>query len=132
VFGAPVADPDHARNAIRAALAMQRALDAFNARRSVAGHPPVRIGIGIHTGEVTAGNVGVESHKVEYTVLGDTVNLASRIEGLTKEMAAEILVTDATLGAAGDGIEAEPMREMVVRGRSARVNTFAVHGLRGR
>ena len=129
VFGAPVDDREHARNALRAALGMRAALVAFNAGRASAGKAPVRIGIGIHTGEVIAGNVGVDSHKIKYTVLGDTVNLASRIEGLTKELGVDILATSATIDAAGSGIEADPFPEAPVRGRSAPVRLFGVKGL---
>ena len=130
VFGAPLDDPQHARNALRAALSMRQALSAFNAGRASAGKEPVRIGIGIHTGEVIAGNVGVDSHKVEYTVLGDTVNLASRIESMTKELGADVLATSATIEAAGEGVMAQPFPQTPIRGRSAPVQLFGVTGLR--
>ena len=130
VFGAPLADAAHARNAVSAALAMQEALEVFNAGRTSAGRNPIRIGIGIHTGNVVAGNVGVDSHKVEYTVLGDTVNLASRIESLTKELHADILITEATGTAAGEDFLYDAAREVSIRGKSAPVGTLTVRGRR--
>ena len=130
VFGAPVAHPDHARRAVEAALGMRAALADFNGARTARGEGPIRIGVGVHTGEVTAGAVGCEEHKVEYTVLGDVVNLASRIEGLTKELGADILVSEATRDAVGDELDARPMPPTEVRGKSEPVRTFAVDGLR--
>lgn len=95
VFGAPVASEDHADKAIAAAIAMQDRLKIINQQKQNEPFPPIQIGIGIHTGEVIAGNLG-NSKKLEYTVIGETVNLASRIEGLTKAYKANILVSDET------------------------------------
>jgi class 3 adenylate cyclase len=126
VFGAPLADAAHARHAVLAALEMRGALELFNAGRAAKGQPPIRIGMGLHSGTVTAGNVGWASHKLEYTVLGDTVNLASRIEGLTKEFGVDLLASEATVLAAGAGVRARVMPEVQVKGKSAPVRTFAV------
>jgi class 3 adenylate cyclase/CHASE2 domain-containing sensor protein len=100
VFGAPLDDPDHARHAVGSACAMQQTLEQLNQRWRTAGLAPLRIGIGIHTGEVFAGNVG-GAGKVKYAVVGDTVNLASRVEGLNKELGTTTLMTEATYYAAG-------------------------------
>jgi class 3 adenylate cyclase len=126
VFGAPLADAAHARRAVLAALEMRVALERFNAGRAARGLPPIRIGMGLHSGPVTAGNVGSASHKLEYTVLGDTVNLASRIEGLTKDFGVDILASEATVLAAGEGVHARAMPEVRVKGKSTPVRTFAV------
>lgn len=92
LFGVPDKTENHAEMAVRAALGMRRALEEFNALRSSRGEPPVRIGIGIHTGKLVSGNIGARE-RMEYTVIGDTVNVASRIESQTKLLGACILVS---------------------------------------
>jgi len=87
-------DDEHADGALRASLAMRERLVAFNARRVAAGKMPIDIGIGLHRGEVVMGAVGF-SARIDSTVIGDAVNLASRVEGLTKQYGVDILVTDA-------------------------------------
>jgi len=112
IFGAPLEDQRAAANAVAAAREMLRALAADNV-----GSPwPIRIGIGIHLGETVAGTVGSPRRK-EYTVIGDTVNLAARLESLNKEMGSELLVSDAVRAAAGDALgEAHSLGPVTVRG----------------
>ena len=93
VFGVPLKTADHADRAVQAALDMRRNLEELNSRRALLGKTPFRHGIGIHTGPVLAGNTGSED-RLSYALIGDTVNLASRIEGLTKTLQWDILVSD--------------------------------------
>jgi adenylate cyclase len=112
IFGAPLDDPLEAANAVLAAREMLSAIGASNA-----GDPwPIRLGIGIHIGQAVAGTVGSPRRK-EYTVIGDTVNLASRLESLNKEVGSQLIVSDAVREAAGDAIgEASPLGPVSVRG----------------
>jgi adenylate cyclase len=95
-WNAPLPQPDHAERALRCALEMCGRLDQLNAAWAAAGRPVLEIGIGINTGQVLVGNIGAEGKKMDYTVIGDQVNLCSRIEGLTKELQSRILVAEST------------------------------------
>jgi adenylate cyclase len=129
VFGAPLDDPAHARHAIESALAMQETLAGLNRRWEAEGLPSLRMGLGIHTGEVFAGNVG-RAGKVKYSVVGDTVNLASRVEGLNKEMGTTMLVTEATYRAAGPDLVVKDRGPISVKGRAEPVRVYEVIGLK--
>jgi adenylate cyclase len=97
LFGAPIADPDAARCAVAAAREMLEAMARDNA-----GHEwPLQVGIGIHMGDVVAGNVGSPRRK-EYTVIGDTVNFAARLETLNKEFGSQLLISAAVREALGE------------------------------
>lgn len=112
IFGAPIEDPLEAANAVAAAREMLSAIEASNA-----GDPwPIRLGIGIHIGQTVAGTVGSPRRK-EYTVIGDTVNLASRLESLNKEVGSQLVVSDAVREAAGEAVgKALPLGPVPVRG----------------
>lgn len=123
-WNVPDRDPDHAIKAVRAARDMLRALDEYNEDRAREGLAPLRIGIGIHTGPVAAGMLG--GGQSEYTVIGDAVNVASRVEGLTKSLGAEILITEPTRLACGDRFAGRELAREEIRGRREPVLLFSV------
>ena len=124
-WNVPDRDPDHARKAVRAAQDMLRALAELNAQRATVELPPIRIGIGIHTGSVAAGMLGGAGQS-EYTIIGDPVNVASRIEALTKTLGVEILVSEATWSLCGDRVQGRRLAAEEIRGRKEPVVLFAV------
>jgi adenylate cyclase len=120
IFGAPIDDPLEAANAVEAAREMLSAIEASNADDAW----PIRLGIGIHIGQAVAGTVGSPRRK-EYTVIGDTVNLASRLESLNKEVGSQLVVSDAVREAAGDAVgEALPLGPLAVRGYAEPVTVW--------
>ena len=125
VFGAPMPAADHAERAVRAAIDMRAGLEEFNASRAAAGKPPLRHGIGIHTGTVLAGSVG-GADRLSYALVGDAVNLASRIQDLTKAAGADILISATTRGALDGALALTALPAVRVKGRSAEVEVFAV------
>ncbi|HEU4708027.1 MAG TPA: adenylate/guanylate cyclase domain-containing protein, partial [Methylophilaceae bacterium] len=94
-WGAPLHDPDHAKHALSAAMEMVRNLDELQARFKAKGWPEINIGVGLNTGVMTVGNMGSE-FRMAYTVMGDAVNLGSRLEGLTKNYGVHIIVSEFT------------------------------------
>src|SRR5262249_49400029 len=94
-FGVPLASGRHADEAVAAAGEMTAALDELNQRSRIGGLPELRMGVGIHTGVVFAGEVGADVRSA-YTVIGDAVNVAARIEGLNKELGTQILISRET------------------------------------
>ena len=124
VFGVPEPSPIDAANAIAAALAMLKAVSAWNTRRAGKGLPYINLGIGIHYGEVFAGAVG-DHTRLEFTILGDSVNVAERVERLSRQLKSSLVITDAVFEAAkverDDWEEMPPMR---VKGRIGAVRIF--------
>jgi adenylate cyclase len=115
-FGAPVPAADHAVRAVLCALSMQRSLGEMNAARAGRGEPPLRMGVGLHSGPVVLGDIGAPSRR-EYTAVGDTVNVAARIEELTRTHGFAVLVSDETRRLAGEAFPFEPVSPLPVRGK---------------
>jgi len=124
-FGAPIPDADHAANAVDCALAMIDELGALNAVRAARGAPPLKIGVGLHTGVAVVGDIGSPQHRLDYTAIGDTVNVAARIEGLTKAAGVPVLVSAATRARAGAGYAFRAFEPMGIRGKTEPMATFA-------
>jgi adenylate cyclase len=127
VFGAHAPNPWQVNDAVHAALAMQEALAEHNAARAAASGPPLRVGIGIHTGPAVAGVLGSRT-LMEFTVIGGTVNLAARVERLTRTHDAAILVTDAVRTRLDPRFQLRPMPATPVRGVGEPVATWEVVG----
>jgi adenylate cyclase len=124
-FGVPEPGSEDAANAVRAALAMNDALTGLNRERKARGEFEIHHRIGLHYGRVLAGNIG--SHRqLEYTVIGDTVNTASRIEGACKQFGRRLLLSEAVVSRAGDALAFEPLGEITVKGRSRPVTLYTV------
>jgi len=123
-FGAPIPDPDHAANAVDCALAMIDELDALNVVRAARGAPPLKIGVGLHTGVAVVGDIGSPAHRLDYTAIGDTVNVAARIEGLTKAAGAPILASETTRQSAAARHAFRALAPMNIRGKSELVTLF--------
>jgi len=126
-WGAPLADSSHARNAVLAGLDMLSAMQALQPRFEARGWPALQVGVGINTGRMTVGNMGSEI-RLAYTVMGDSVNLASRLEGLTKQYGVGMLVGESTRTAC-DGILFRELDRVRVKGRREAVAVFEPLGL---
>jgi adenylate cyclase len=131
IFGAPLPLPDHAERACRAALGMIRELEVLQARWAAEGREPFRMGIGINTGEMVVGNLGSEQ-LFDYTVVGDGVNLAARLESLNKEYktTVPIIISESTYLAAKDVLDVRRLGEVTVKGKSRPVLIYELCGLR--
>jgi adenylate cyclase len=132
VWGAPVSTGSPARdafNCVKSALMMRSALSQFNRGRGGDKHPRIRIGCGINTGDVVAGQIG-SSRRMEYTVIGDAVNLASRTEALNKPLGTDILITENTYALIGKQLITEEMPPITVKGKEKPVRMFAVVNFR--
>jgi len=127
VFGVPLWYEDHAEKAVMAAIRMKKRLKILNSERAEKGLPPFRHGIGIHTGEVIAGNTGSED-RPSYALIGSTVNLASRIQSLTKEFNCDILVSEDTVKQIGDSFQLKKEQSRMVKGYSRPIVVYQVVG----
>jgi adenylate cyclase len=125
VFGAPMALPDYAENAVRAAQEMVELIDLFNVDRQAAEKPPINIGIGIASGEMVAGYAGTNK-RATYTCIGDTVNLAARLETHTKVAQRAILIDQATRSALSTRITVELLGPVPFKGKATAVDVFSV------
>ena len=126
VFGAPIYFPDHPLRAILAALDIRREVGALNLRREAKGLEKVEIGIGINAGEVVTGNIGFEE-RMEYTVIGDNVNIAARLEDLAGE--GQILISQSIYEGVAQLIEVRPLDPVRLKGREKPLRVYEVNGL---
>jgi adenylate cyclase len=131
-FGSPVSqgEKNDALNAVKAALTMRKALADLRTQWQQQNQPTLFNGIGINYGEVIAGNIG-SVQRLEYTVIGDTVNIASRVEGLTKEFLTDILITHSVYELVQDEVEVIHLGEHPLRGRDTKVSLYSLVGLKG-
>ena len=131
-FGAPLPYPDHARRALKAALGMAREAEAFKDwmrnRFPDRGLAEFGVGVGLHTGEAVIGSIGTPKRK-EFTAIGDTVNAASRLEGVTKDMKCVIAASQATLDAAGPGVRTGKRETVHVKGRAEPLVVYEILGI---
>ncbi|MDK2123216.1 CHASE2 domain-containing protein [Parachitinimonas caeni] len=122
-WGAPIYDPDHATNAVLAGIEMQRAIAELGPKLKEKGWPEIHIGVGINTGRMTVGDMGSQIRKA-YTVMGDAVNLASRLEGITKQYGVGMIVGEATRNAVGDTVIFRELDRVKVKGKEDPVAIF--------
>ncbi|HEX2541370.1 MAG TPA: adenylate/guanylate cyclase domain-containing protein [Caldimonas sp.] len=125
IFGAPLPLADHAASAVRAALEMVELIELLDAEREEAGKAPIRVGIGIATGEMIAGYTGTQQ-RATYTCIGDTVNLAARLESHTKVALRAILVDADTCAELGERIATERLGPVMFRGKALPVEVYSV------
>ena len=125
VFGAPIFSDSHRENAVRAAQQMLEQLKVFNQNRSIQGKSQIRIGIGIASGTMVAGYTGTQTRAI-YTCIGDTVNLASRIEEYTKEALHPLLIDNYTRQGLPENIEVEDLGKVFFKGKNHAIKIFAV------
>ncbi|MBN1532205.1 MAG: adenylate/guanylate cyclase domain-containing protein [Spirochaetes bacterium] len=127
VWGAPISKGNDTENAINGALMMRKELMEFNKGRGGEKKPIIKIGCGINSGPVLAGQIGSED-RMEYTVIGDTVNLASRIESLNKPFGTDILISSDSYGQVRNIYRVEPMQKIKVKGKTEPQQIYAVLG----
>jgi adenylate cyclase len=127
IFGAPLDQPDHARRCCEAALDMMDELRALRSKWKSQGLPELNIGIGVNTGEMVVGNMGSDV-KFEYTVIGDNVNLGSRLEGTNKEYGTNIIISETTNSLVSGALYTRELDELMVKGKKEPVRIFELRG----
>ena len=125
IFGEPIQDINHARNAVKCAYEMLKKVEYLREKWLFEGKPKIEIGVGINTGEVFIGNIGTET-RMEYTVIGDTVNLASRIESYNKVYKTNLLVSSSTYAHIADIADVIKISEVQIRGKAKKMNIYEV------
>jgi adenylate cyclase len=128
IFGAPLDDPYQEEHAVITAVEMQRELESLCAKWDSEGRRRFKMGVGINSGSAVVGNIGSQEH-MEYTAIGDTVNLAARLESATKELDVDIIVSEHTYDSVRPLFKWKPVGPIVVKGRLEPVHAFAVEGL---
>ena len=129
VWGAPLCHDDDAFRAVRAALQMQKKLGELNEKWKSEGKEALKIGIGINTGTAIAGNIG-NLRRMEYTVIGNSVNMASRIEGLTKEYKIPIIISESTYQRVHEHVTVIKLESVKIRGKSESVPLYGIVDLK--
>lgn len=129
VFGVPSRDPDHAWHAAVTAVEMQAALQDLGQAADVGGHPTPAVGVAVHSGEVFAGTVG-SPRQWKYAAVGDTVNVASRLEELNRHLGTSIVMSGETVDLVKNRVEARSRGWFPVRGRSRGIEVFELLALR--
>jgi len=129
-WGAPLSQPRHAELAARTALEMIEQMQELNRKLQSEGRPTLKIGVGINTGEVLFGNIGSEQ-RMDFTVIGDAVNLCSRLEKATRreDLNASIIISDATYQQIRDVAQVRPLGDVLVKGKSQAVTVYELLGL---
>lgn len=127
-WGAPLSQPNHAELAARAALEMIEGLDKLNQKWQSEGRPTLHVGVGINTGEMLFGNIGSEQ-RMDFTVIGDSVNLGSRLESATKELHASIVISEATYSEIQPLVEVKPLGEIHVKGKEQGIVVYELLGI---
>jgi adenylate cyclase len=129
VWGAPLDQPDHAERACRTALEMLAELRKLQAKWTAEGRPPMDIGVGINTGDMVVGNMGSQM-RFDYTVMGDSVNLGSRLEGINKEYGTNIVISEFTYEAVKDSLFCRELDSVRVKGKKLPVKIYELLGER--
>ncbi|MCY1529713.1 Adenylate cyclase 1 [compost metagenome] len=127
MWNAPAADEKHAEHACRCALAVEERLRVFNEAQRQKGLPEFRTRFGIHTGTAVVGNVGAKE-RLQYTAMGDTVNVASRLEGMNKNYDTTIMASGAVVAHAGTAIRFRPLGSAQAKGRASALEIYEVLG----
>jgi adenylate cyclase len=130
IWGAPIGQPDHAERAVKCALAMIEKLKKLQAKWASEGKYVIDIGIGINTGDVVVGNMGAEGKKMDYTVIGDSVNLGARLESLTRQYNNHIIISEFTNERVKGVVETRELGTVTVKGKQQPVIVYDVTGLK--
>ena len=125
VFGDPAQDKDHVKKAVKCAYELKNTVKKIQERWICEGKPKIDIGIGINTGEAFVGNVGTQN-RFEYTVIGDTVNIASRIEGYNRIYKTHVLISENTYNKISHIVDVIKIREVDIKGKSKKINIYEV------
>ncbi len=130
LWGAPVGQPDHPERAIKCALAMIERLKKLQAKWTAEGKYVIDIGIGINTGDMVVGNMGAEGKKMDYTVIGDNVNLGARLEGLTRQYNSHIIISEFTYEKVKEIAQVNELGSVTVKGKQKPVRVYDLVGIK--
>jgi len=131
VWGSPLADPKHEENSVRTAVMMMEVLHELQAKWVAEGTTPLDIGIGVNSGHVVAGNMGHPEYKMDYTVIGDDVNLAARLESANKELKAHVLISGTSYQKVQHLVDVIKHPDIHVKGKEKAVEVYEVTGWKG-